>query len=309
MLKYLAPMEGITDYIYRDTFLKHYGGVDFCITPFIAPNQNHVFPERDYKHIDPVRNDLSKTIPQLIGNDSTHMIWALGEIQKLGYNEININLGCPSGTVTAKKKGSGLLRYTDELNTLLEKLYDFSTKNDLEISIKTRIGFDSEDEWPTLLEIYNKYPVKALTVHPRITKDYYNGSPRMAAFDYAVNNSKNPLIYNGDLKTNADIKTLTDKYKNSANFAGFMIGRGLITSPWLLAEDKKDSIHFKAFYNELYRRYADDLPGDVPLLHRMKEFWSLWSLNYTSDATAGIMKNIMKAKKRSEYEALIREIL
>ncbi len=307
LIKYLAPMEGITDHIYRATWMKYYGGADFCMTPFLSPNSNLKFPEREFKHVDPKRNDVSHTIPQLLCNNAEHFIWGMKASKELGYTEVNFNLGCPSGTVTAKKKGSGFLLYLDELDRFLYEIFSAKDVIGMDISIKTRVGYDSADEWGEILDIYNKFDVKYLTVHPRITKDFYNGSPRMETFEYAARKSKNALIYNGDIRTKDDVVRIETMYKDLDTFAGVMIGRGLITNPWLLAGEASIE-NFRNFFRELYERYREELPGDVPLMHRMKEFLSMWQMStlFSDDNAQKCIKSAMKAKKRADFENAVK---
>ncbi len=240
---YLAPLEGVTDSIYRNTFMKYYGGVDKVYTPFLSPNSTLKFTTREFKDIDPAKNDVNLTVPQLLTNKSEHFLWACGDIAALGFKEINFNLGCPSGTVVAKKKGSGLLFYPEELDKMLYEIFDglemacSKTGADVPaISIKTRIGKNEPEEFYEILDIYNKYPISELTIHPRIQSDFYKAPIREEFFDYAVKNSKAPLVFNGDVNTIDGILSIEEKYES---VHAIMIGRGLISNPGLALQYKK----------------------------------------------------------------------
>jgi tRNA-dihydrouridine synthase len=307
---YLAPLEGVTDSIFRNTFKKYFGGVDKYYTPFISPNSTFKFTTREFKDIDPEKNDINTTVPQLLTNKAEHFLWAAGEIASLGFKEINFNLGCPSGTVVAKKKGSGLLYYPEELDSMLYEIFD-GLKNDIQVSIKTRLGKLEPDEFYEILEIYNKYPISELTIHPRVQKDFYREPIHPDFFQYAYSNAKAPLVFNGDVKTISDID---DTFNNYPSINAVMIGRGLISNPKLALEFKKgpkneslDQNAFKKFHNELLSQYIDVLSGEKPVLHRMKEFWVYWENNYPNEEK--LIKKIRKSNKISEYKSSVEALL
>ncbi|SFN97912.1 tRNA-U20a,U20b-dihydrouridine synthase [Pseudobutyrivibrio sp. JW11] len=315
---YLAPLEGVTDSIYRNTFCKYYGGVDKVYTPFISPNSTFKFTTREFKDIDPDKNDVNITVPQLLTNNEDHFLWAAAEIAALGFKEINFNLGCPSGTVVAKKKGSGLLYYPEELDMMLDSIFnrletECAIKNAKvpNISIKTRLGKVEPEEFYEILGIYNKYPISELTIHPRIQSDYYREPIRMEFFDYAMASSKHPIVYNGDLTSVNDIKLIEEKY---SNVNAIMLGRGLISNPELASNYNNqidnqtiDLDTFKKFHNELLNQYVEILSGEKPVLHRMKEFWSFWQSNFNNCEKA--IKKIRKANKIQEYKDYVALLL
>lgn len=303
---YLAPLEGVTDSIYRNTFMKYYGGVDKVYTPFISPNSTFKFTTREFKDIDPEKNDVTITVPQLLTNNSEHFLWAVKEIAVLGFKEINFNLGCPSGTVVAKKKGSGLLYYPDELDKMLYEVFE-GLPAGIDISIKTRLGKNESEEFYEILDIYNKYPISELTVHPRIQSDYYKEPVRPEFFDYAVAHSSAPLVYNGDINTIADIKTFEEKYDS---VSALMLGRGLIANPELAQWYKKglddaslpDLNKFKDFHDDLLSQYTEILSGEKPVLHRMKEFLFYWQQLFPNQEKT--IKKLRKANRLAEYKSL-----
>lgn len=353
---YLAPLEGVTDSIYRNTFNKYYGGVEKFFTPFISPNSTFKFTTREYKDIDPNKNDVKTTVPQLLTNKSEHFLWAVGEIASLGFGEINFNLGCPSGTVVAKKKGSGLLFYPEELDKMLYEIFDgldtACAKTGAKvpsISIKTRLGKTDPEDFYEILDIYNKYPISELTIHPRIQSDFYREPIRPEYFDYAVAHSKAPLVFNGDIKTVSDIDSAFHKY-DTVN--AIMIGRGLISNPELALEYKEakkyygngdnwdgssnlakvsesatsgvnlcepstltefpNSFNYKKFHDfhdDLLSQYTEILSGEKPVLHRMKEFLVYWQVNFTSPEEEKLIKKMRKANKLAEYKALSAQLL
>ncbi len=310
---YLAPLEGVTDSIYRKTFEKYYGGTAKLFTPFLSPNSTYKFTTREFKEINPETNDVSKTVPQLLTNKPEHFLWAVGEIAELGFKEINFNLGCPSGTVVAKKKGSGLLYYPEELDECLYQIFDglektCSLKGVLapSISVKTRLGKHEPQEFYEILDIYNKYPISELTIHPRIQSDFYKEPIRYEFFDYAVSHTKIPLVFNGEVKTIKDLEDISTKY---ANVNAIMLGRGLIAKPELALSYESgtgkleyDSMKFKSFHDELLAQYIDVLSGEKPVLHRMKEFWVYWQERFPEEDKN--LKKLRKSNRISDYKAI-----
>ena len=311
---YFAPLEGVTDSIFRNTFENYYGGVDKYFTPFLSPNSTYKFTTREFNQIDPEKNNIETTVPQLLTNDAEHFLWAASEIAALGYREINFNLGCPSGTVVAKKKGSGLLFYTEMLDNMLYKVFEglesacckkgCTAPN---ISIKTRLGKLELDEFYEILDIYNKYPISELTIHPRIQKDFYREPLKPEFFDYAITHSNAPLVFNGDIVTVSDINNTFAKYPS---IDAIMIGRGLLANPGLVLAYKKgleetplDLKIFKSFHDDLLIQYTDLLSGEKPVLHRMKEFIAYWERNFPNDTKT--IKKIRKANSIPEYKSNI----
>ena len=310
---YLAPLEGVTDSIYRNTFERYYGGVDKYFTPFISPNSTFKFTTREFKDIDPEKNDINKTVPQILTNNSEHFLWAVNEMAALGYKEINYNLGCPSGTVVAKKKGSGLLFYPEELDKLLYEVFE-GLPSGVEISIKTRLGKSEPEEFYEILDIYNKYPISELTIHPRIQTDFYKEPIRPKFFECAVEHSKAPLVFNGDVTS---IEGIKDTYRKYDNLNAVMIGRGLIANPGLAIGYKKgladaddiklDLVLFKKFHDDLLNQYTEILSGEKPVLHRMKEFLSFWQINFPDEEK--LIKKLRKANRISEYRDYFNQLI
>jgi len=298
----MAPMEGVTDSIYRKAFKEYYGGVDKYFTPFLSPNDTFKFTTRELREVDPSTNDVSDTIPQLLTNKSEHFIWACEQLSAMGYREINFNLGCPSGTVVAKKKGSGFLYYPEELDSFFYEIFDGLQKKqlDVSISIKTRLGKNDSDEFYEILDIYNKYSFSELIIHPRIQSDFYKAPVKAEYFDYSTKNSKIPLIFNGELNTIEDINNCYEKYPG---IKGIMLGRGLISNPSMISttDSKFDLSKFISFHNSLLNGYENIMSGDKPVLHRMKEFWGYWEKQFPNSEKQ--IKKIRKSNKLVEYKS------
>ena len=225
MKYYLAPMEGLTTYTFRMAYHKHYKDFDTYFTPFLA-NKN--LNSRELNEILPEHNAGMNLVPQILTNRSDEFLSIAKRIAEYGYNTVNLNLGCPSGTVVAKKRGSGFLGEPYELDRFLSEIFE---KCPLNISIKTRIGMDSIEEWEDILKIYRKYPLAELIVHPRLQKEFYKGTPHRDAFALAKEMLNCPLCYNGDIVSPETLDSLTAEFPDLNTV---MIGRGLLQRPWLL---------------------------------------------------------------------------
>ena len=176
---YLAPMEGVTGYIYRNAYHAHFRPMDKYFTPFLAPKHNGGFSHREINDILPEHNEGMDTVPQLLTGNSEDFLRAARELKEYGYKEVNLNLGCPSGTVAAKGKGAGFLRDPEGLELFLEQVCEGMERLGLELSVKTRLGIEEPEEFDRLLSIYNRFPLKELIIHPRVLKDFYKYTPRM----------------------------------------------------------------------------------------------------------------------------------
>ena len=269
---YLAPLEGITGYIYRNAYHKYFHNVDKYFTPFITPHTKRCLNAREKNDILPENNQGMKVVPQVLTNSAEDFIKIGKTLQEYGYDEINLNLGCPSGTVVSKKRGAGFLAYPKELDEFLAEIFE---KMDMKISIKTRIGKEENWEWEDLLSIYNKYPLEELIVHPRVQTDFYKGKPNWQAYEYAVKESKNPLCYNGNIFTVSDYEKVTEQFEKTESV---MLGRGIIANPQLLDNIKDrnarpNKAQIKAFHDEICMGYANIFSGDKNVLFKMKELW------------------------------------
>lgn len=209
---YYAPMEGITTYLYRQLHNKYFGGVDTYFTPFISVFPDHYIKKRDEREIDPANNEGMRVVPQVLANSSKELVWIFKKLTSMGYDEVNLNLGCPSGTVTAKGRGSGFLKEPDKLGTFFDEVFDSLGDDARKLSVKTRIGYLDASEMEHLSKIYARYPIKELTIHPRIRKQFYKGVPDMEVFEKALMMSSCPVCYNGNVFTLDDYNNINDRY-------------------------------------------------------------------------------------------------
>lgn len=297
---YLAPLEGITTFIYRNTFREMFGGMDKYFSPFIAPTSSHNFKGRAKRDILPENNKEMPLVPQILTNHAEDFLYTARRLQEYGYKEINLNLGCPSGTVVSKGRGSGFLAYPEELDRFLDEIY---SKTETALSIKTRLGKEKPEEFLDLIKIYNKYPIHELTIHPRVQKDFYKNKPDWDIFERALEISRNPVCYNGDIHTCEDYERFRERFPTVEHI---MIGRGIIADPGLVRQiqtgKKLSGEELLEFMEELCSAYHDIMPGE-PTLYKMKEIWSYICQNHLDGAK--LWKKIKKVRNLSEYENII----
>jgi len=269
---YFAPMEGITGSLFRRVHHQFFAGVDKYFMPFLSPTQGHAFTRREWQDILPEHNRGINAVPQLLTRRAEDFLWAAGELAAMGYREVNLNLGCPSGTVTAKGKGSGFLADLPELERFLDTV--FGAGLGIDLSIKTRIGVRDEGEFGAILALFNRYPVAELTVHPRVQKDFYREPVHPKAFALALEESRNPLCYNGDLVRPADAGALAAAWPAVDRV---MIGRGLVGDPALAERIKGGAAagrdRLRDFHDTLYEGYCQAFGDRRNASLRMKEIW------------------------------------
>ena len=293
----LAPMEGITTYIYRSTFEKYYGFIDRYYTPFLASMHRS---SREKIEVLPEHNEGMTLIPQILSNRADEFLKITKTLQDFGYDTVNLNLGCPSGTVVSKHRGSGFLAVPDELDTFLAEIFD---KCPLNISIKTRLGISDESEWDTILKIYEKYPIRELIIHTRLQKDFYKLPTRPHTFA-AARKLGIPLCYNGDITSpEAQQAALTA----DPHIDRFMLGRGIIGDPELIESlsggtPARDKDRLQSFLTDICDRYLAEMSGgERNTLYKLKEIWVYLGALFT-DADKYV-KKIKKANRLAEYES------
>lgn len=249
----------------------------------------------------PENNKGMNIVPQILTNDSEGFIITARKLQQLGYNEINLNLGCPAGTVVSKNRGSGFLAKREELDIFLDEIFKI---DDMKISIKTRIGKDSPEEFYELIKIYNKYPIEELIIHPRTQKDFYGHKPDLDVFKDALSLSSNPICYNGDIFTVSDYNRLI---KTFPKVKTIMLGRGILANPGLINEIKNnttiDKEVLKEFHDEILNKYIELYNEDRNALFRMKELWGYMIHIFSNNKKYA--KKIKKAQKLNCYNAAV----
>ena len=300
MRYYFAPLEGLTDSIYRKLHHKYFPGLDRYYMPFFSPTIHRCLTHKEDREL-PMADSVPFTaVPQVLTKVAEDFLWAALVCRERGYEEVNLNLGCPSGTVVSKGKGAGMLADPQNLDRFLEAVFSASS---MPVSVKTRLGIQNEEEFSALLEVFNRYPICELTIHPRVRKDFYNGNVRMDAFRFAAEHSANPLCYNGDLNSREDIAAIARSFPQTS---AVMLGRGLMADPGMLTPGGTHRETLQAFHDELLEEYIAAFGGSRNAMFRLKENWSYLLPRFQDSEKLG--KRLRKTTDLAEYRAITREI-
>lgn len=301
---YLAPLEGITGWIYRNAVNQCFGGFDKYFIPFIKPNQKGHFSSREKKDVLPENNEGMRAVPQILTNNAEDFLRTASKLKSLGYEEINLNLGCPSRTVVTKGRGAGFLAYPDRLKAFLDTVFE---KCEIKISIKTRLGMEDPEEFAELMEIYSGYPLAELIIHPRVQKDFYKNVPNLDAFEWALSKSDVPVCYNGDVFSVEDFQNIAERFGSADSV---MMGRGVLADPSLARQikggERASKEELRRFHDLLYAGYCDEMSGDRTILYKMKEMWSYLAPAFADSGKYA--KKIKKAEKCAVYEKIVDEM-
>lgn len=299
-----APMEGITGYHFRLTHNRWFGGIDQYYLPFLSPTHTHSFSKKEWQDVLPENNEGLRVIPQILTRVADDFLWAASDLAALGYTEINLNLGCPSGTVVAKGKGSGFLGTPQELNKFLDRIF---TSCSLKISVKTRLGLHDPEEFYPLLELFQQYPIHELIIHPRVQKEFYKFPVHRDFFTSIFPNCTLLICYNGDLATAEQCAQTRDQFPS---LQSIMLGRGLIGDPALARKVNggapADIETLRAFHDDLYERYCISFNSRHNAMMRMKELW--FYLIGLFDDNEKAAKALRKASDHTVFEARVSDI-
>ncbi len=300
-------MESLGSAVFRRVHARLFGGVDRYFIAFVTPTREKRFTERQLREIAPRANEGLVVVPQLLTRRAEDFIWAAHALAQMGYREVNFNLGCPAGTVTAKGKGAGFLRSPEELERFFETI--FAKSLPIAVSIKTRLGWSSTSEFERLADVFNHFPFASVTVHARLKTDQYKGHARLESFQEALTDLCHPVLYNGDIVTEDDCISTASRFPN---LAGIMVGRGLIADPALfrkLRGGKPASVQeIDAFTRELFEGYCRAWNSRKNALMRMKEYWFLLANLFAGD-TQPLFKAICRAKTEKDYDAAVHSLL
>ena len=296
----LAPLQGFTDVTFRNVWARHFFGIDEAMAPFISTmGQQRLKPTR-LKDVAPENNRLMPVIPQILGNVSADFIFLARHLYEMGHNRINWNLGCPHSKIAKKHRGSGLLPYPAKIDELLDQIIPNISAS---LSVKIRLGRRSKDEIYSLLAMFERHSLEGIILHPRTGIQMYEGTSDHDAFEKAIQSSRHTFTYNGDIIDLASFKRVRDRFPNINRF---MIGRGILSNPFLAEEIKETSKsstpridRLKAFHDDLFAEYDKIFSGPAHLTGRMKGFW-----NYLGPSFRGSkkpLKHILKATSLPAY--------
>ena len=302
---YFAPMEGVTPWHYRKTHYRMFGGVERYYTPFLNPTEAGL-AGKALREVLPENNEGLPVVPQILTNSAERFLLACRVLEELGYTEVDINLGCPSGTVVGKGRGAGFL--AGERRAELERFLDaVFAACPLKISLKTRLGMADPEEFDALLSLYSRYPASLLTIHARVREDYYKRPVRWEYFRRALENCPLPLCYNGDLFTPEGYAAFAKAFPEARRV---MLGRGLVANPALARELKGGApltvVELRQFHDELLEQIQELQSGEKNALCRIKEQWNYWGALFEEGEKP--LKRIRKAGRLPEYRAAVDEI-
>ena len=299
-----APLDGITKVVFRQVYHRLFGGADRYFIPFFSPTDQHILTKRDQRELDPAANAGLHVVPQVMTRRAPDFLWAAEVVADMGYTEVNLNLGCPSGTVTAKGKGAGMLRDLSKLEVFLDEVF---SQAEGPISVKTRLGVTSPEEFEAILELYDRCPICELTVHPRVMRQLYRGEADRAAFANYLPHCQMPVCYNGDITTPAQLKALEAEFPN---LSGIMVGRGIIADPALLrqavggAPASKEEL--RGYLDELYHGYTEAFGMASCAVSRMKAHWHYLIQRF--EGSEAFEKQLRKAREGWEYEVVVNQL-
>lgn len=304
MKYYLAPMEGVTTYVFRNAYHQVFRPMDKYFTPFLVPHRNTKFSAREWSEICPGHNRDMYVVPQIMTNCAGDFLRTAKMLSEYGYREFNLNLGCPSRTVVSKGRGSGFLEDPHRLDEFFSEVFD---RREFRISVKTRLGLDSPGEFAELLAVYEKYPLEELIIHPRVQADYYENRPDWQTFGEAAKSSRHLICYNGDLFSREDFEKFACAFPD---IACVMLGRGVAARPDLVNEicglEYGNLQKLEQFHGLLLKGYLDIAFGDRNVLFKMKEFWSYFAGYFPDDKK--LWKKIKKCEKLTVYESIVNQV-
>ncbi|MGN0998535.1 MAG: tRNA dihydrouridine synthase [Faecousia sp.] len=297
---FFAPLEGLTDGIFRRVHHISFPGVQRYYMPFLSPTIHRCLTHKEEREL-PMADSVPFTaVPQILTKNAEDFLWAAQVCRDRGYREVNLNLGCPSGTVTAKGKGAGMLADPEALDRFLDAVF---SRTPVAVSVKTRLGISSEEEFPALLEVFNRYPIALLILHPRLRRDFYEAPIREDSFRYALEECRIPLCYNGNLCSLEDIRTFSRKYPQVESV---MLGRGLIGDPGMLTPGGTTAAALEVYHDALLEEYLAAFGGSRNAMFRLKEHWRYLLCRF--DGTEKLGKRLRKTTDLAEYRAITREI-
>ncbi len=304
-----SPLQGFTDFKFRNAFNHLFGGIDTFYSPYIRLNGKMVIKNSYKRDIDLANNTDLEVIPQIITNDADEFLFVSKYVREIGYKELNWNLGCPYPMVTKRGMGSGLISNAEKIDNILYKVHN---ESDILVSMKMRMGYDNPEEILDTLPILDKYSLKNIAIHARIGKQLYKGGTDLDAFQSGLNNSKHKMYYNGDITSVAAFKKLQERFTTIDHW---MIGRGLIADPFLPSMIKNNTTEypknrfdiFNEFHNRIYQEYDAALSGPTPIKMKMLGFWEYFSQSFSNPQKT--YKKIKKATNPKKYEIAVREIL
>lgn len=304
MQLYLAPLQGLTDWIFRESYAEHIGQFDKTFTPFVRMLGAEFYRPSQCNDLFPAHNTFQKPVPQFMGNTAESFKRFEELCYEHGYAEANINMGCPYPMVTGKRMGAGLLAHPAEVNQLLEGIF---AETKLKISIKCRLGQENSSEFEQLVPVFNAFPLEEIIIHPRVGKQQYKGEADTEAFARYAKQLNKPVCYNGDILNAADVARIQEL---APQVDRLMIGRGILQNPFLLAEIRQQELTLtekipmlRNFHLAIIEHCKQKYSGDLHMLKRLEELWEFHAKGFENGHK--IYKLVKKSKTLAQYEAVV----
>lgn len=303
-----SPLQGFTDFRFRNSFHKFFGGIDTFYAPYIRLNGKFEIKPAYQRDLLPKNNEGISLVPQIMTNSADEFLFVAKYVQSLGYNELNWNLGCPYPMVTKRGMGAGLISQSDRIDDILNKVHQ---ESDIVVSMKMRLGFESSSEILETLPVLNAYPIKSIGIHARLGKQLYKGGVDLDGFEACLNKTNHTIFYNGDITS---VEVFNEMKKRFSSISTWMIGRGLISNPFLPQMIKDETTKFpinslevfKLFHEELLNKYSEALSGDKHLIIKMHHFWEYFVTIFEEHKKP--LKKIKKAKTIEAYHLAVDEM-
>lgn len=297
---YMAPLRGLTDHIFRTIFTQHFGGFDLAVAPFISSKRDTVFKPKYIRDVLPENNPKLPVVPQILSKSAEEFTALANYLHGFGYETVNWNLGCPFPVVAKKKRGSGMLPFTEEIHAFLDHACSHLKPR---LSIKLRLGWHDPDDIFRLIPILNTYPVEEVILHPRTGLQRYEGPVDIDAFEKCLPLITCPVVYNGDICSLEDFRRLSERFPGLKRW---MLGRGCIANPFLPREIKSPNerspdkiVKMKTFHIALFEAYSDLLAGPSHVMNKMKGYWQYFSCLFEDCGKA--VKRIKKMRRPDLY--------
>ena len=303
----MAPMQGLAGHIFRSVYLSIFEGVDHSYCPFVRLRGGQ-FSTRDHQELVAGLSVGDDFTPQIIAARPSEARSLCERLAEHGHRRVNLNLGCPAPMETKRKKGAGLLPYPDDVEKLLETLCRFEPT--LAVSVKTRLGLSLKGEFSALVPVFNRFPLRAVIVHPRTAKQMYSGAVAWEDFGQQARLLTMPVIANGDMRTLHDAQNVLEAFPW---IAGLMIGRGLLRDPFLpaaikgldLPSPRADTL--RRFHHKLLEAYERSGMSPGHILDKMRELWKY--LAYSFEDAPKVARRCKKVRSIDGLQDLVNALI
>jgi len=304
----LAPLQGYTDFIFRNVFSRHYTGIDIAVSPFISLTHGENGIPKIAKDVFPANNQKMPVIPQLLGNNPEHFIQTAHVLHEWGYNLLNWNLGCPIKDIARKKRGSGLLPYPELVREILENVISHIPQK---LSVKIRLGLNNANEIYQLIPVLNEFPLENIIVHPRTGIQMYEGKIHHDVLQNCIPLFKHEIIYNGDIFSYADYQVIKEKYPTIKKW---MIGRGVFYNPLISAIINGEQLQSTEINKEQFLIFLLDLYNELQIykseyqvLNKIKDMWKLFCKRFSE--SKNVFGKIAHASSLEEITSITKKII